>query len=229
MKWKTLSAEQAKSLVSQWNGVFDVQLSDELLVALRKELIGAAHEIYDKLGLVQGKRIDNHQYKFDLEYGISIYRILNEKYNFNATLASDDLIWRHLSVCVVPDLVYLRHGNNEERIWKRSNRIWLKSLWWYIYLSWQGNYEDTYEVLQMNSTDYIMHLVERSGEYGYRVELCRSIIKYNNKIRKENNVPQDTFKKVMKLSTARIKVVEPSLMDGGEEAYVKELFEYFGA
>jgi hypothetical protein len=35
------------------------------------------------------------------------------------------------------------------------------------------------------------------------------------------------FRKVMKLNTARAKVIEPTLVEGGEEAYAEELFNYF--
>ena len=41
--------------------------------------------------------------------------------------------------------------------------------------------------------------------------------KYDNKI----------FRQVMVLNTAKTQIVEPLLMTGGIETYVRELFEYF--
>ena len=148
---------------------------------------------------------------------------------------------------VFPDLVHSRYPGavkksadgtaekinvNEERFWKTRRRIYLKVLWWYIYLSVQtddnGN-EDldrTVDILKDNSTDEIVQIVERSGTAGYRVDLYRAMMKYYSLHR--DIYDNKKFRQVMVLNTARSQIIEPSLMDGGVQTYVRELFEYFG-
>ena len=101
-------------------------------------------------------------------------------------------------------------------------------MWWYIYLSIQN--EDscdlklTLKVLERNTTDEIVQLVERSGTAGYRVEVYREIMKYYSEHR--DKYDNSAFRKVMVLNTAKTKVVEPALIEGGVSEYVKELFNY---
>ena len=38
---------------------------------------------------------------------------------------------------------------------------------------------------------------------------------------------KDIFRKTMKLNTARVQVIEPALVDGGERQYVDDLYNYF--
>lgn len=168
-------------------------------------------------------------YEYDLLFGINMYECLKEKYKISERQASQDGIWMFLSVEVIPDIVYLRwKGLNENRFYKESRRIWLKTLWWYIHLSWQGSSIATLEILKDNSTDDVVQLVERSGNKGYRVELYREIMKNYSRISEnEKGRKNQLFRKVMKLNTARTRVVEPSLTSGGEKQYVKELFDYF--
>ena len=151
----------------------------------------------------------------------------------------------YLCVNVFPDIVHQRYPGskiktkeevkdlnvNEDRFWKSKRRIYLKVLWWYIYLSLQfdkNEKEDfnlTYKILLNNTTDEVVQLVERAGSAGYRVDVCREIMNYYylNRDKYDNK----TFRKVMVLNTARTKVVEPLLVHGGFKAYVKELFDYF--
>ena len=154
-------------------------------------------------------------------------------------------MWIYLCVKVFPDLIHNRYPGhklktelgviqrniNEERFWKTRRRIYLKVLWWYVYLSLQfseDGREDlskTYEVLKDNSTDEIVQIVERSGSAGYRVDVYRALMKYyaDNRDRYDNK----RFRQVMVLNTAKTQIVEPLLMAGGIEEYIKELFEYF--
>ena len=84
----------------------------------------------------------------------------------------------------------------------------------------------TYRILENNTTDEVVQLVERAGSAGYRVDVCRVLMKYYylNRSKYDNKI----FRKVMVLNTARSKVVEPTLVNGGAIGYVKELFDYFG-
>lgn len=168
-------------------------------------------------------------YDYDLLFGIKMYESLSNKYKMSERLASQDGVWMFLSIELIPDIVYRRwKGLNESRYYKESRRIWLKTLWWYIHLSWQGTIDSTYEILKDNNTDDLVQLVERSGSKGYRINLYREIMRNYSQIKEsEKGRKNQLFRKVMKLNTARARVVEPALTNGGEKQYVKELFDYF--
>jgi hypothetical protein len=227
IKWKSISKDEAKKTLNNWDGESTVSLEVDY-ENLRTELIAASNEVFSLLGINKEKKIQRNEYKFDLYFGMKMYELLSIKNDLNVRLASDDGLWRYLSVIVIPDIVLTRWGLNEGRFWRDSRRIWLKTLWWYIYLSWQGSSEETIEVLKNNTTDDVVQLVERSGPSGYRVELSRNIMKYYGQLDEERKGrSKELFRRVMKLNTARTKIIEPSLFHGGEEAYVKELFESF--
>lgn len=166
-----------------------------------------------------------NSYSFDLHMGMILYRELNENYFFNERLAAQDEIWRYLSLEVFPDLVFERFGVNEQRFYKGSRRIWLKSIWWYIHLSWQGTEEETFDTLKDNSADEILQLLDRSGSGGYRVDLTRELMR-QYKLNVSSKVPR-LFRRVLKLNTARLNMIEPSLVEGGIEKYVTDLYNYF--
>lgn len=219
MKWRTLSKSEAKLVMERWNGYGKVVVEEILEYKdIRTSLKDCASNLEVSLG----------QYEFDLNFAVKLYDVLTNRHGLDPRSASDDGIWRYLSIQIVPDIVEQRWGLHEGRFWKESRRIYLKTLWWYIYLSWQGDLDTTYKALQSNTTDEIMQLVERSGPSGYRVELCREIMGYysqmDNQLKKRSS---NLFRRVMKLNTARSKVIEPSLGLGGEQDYVKELFMYF--
>jgi len=134
-----------------------------------------------------------------------------------------------ISVKVIPDLTYLRYpaksetgakNINKKRFYSETRRIWIKSLWWYVFLAWQGTREQTYEVLKDNSIDNINKFIETPGR-GYRLTLYRALMaEYSNR-------PHNTkyFAGVTKLNNAKCKTLTPSLMVGGEDAYVSGLFD----
>lgn len=156
-----------------------------------------------------------------------MYETLNSKYGMNVRLASTPGVWRYISVAVVPDLVEKRYGiDHQDRFWKKSKRLWLRVLWWYIYLSWQGTAQQTFSILKDNSTDEILQLVDRCGRGGYRVELYRAMMKKNSELDPAERRKKGLFRKLMVLNTARVQVIEPALSDGGEEGYVDSLCEY---
>ena len=172
--------------------------------------------------------LENNRYKVDLFFGLQMYVILKSKYGMNIRTASNSGIWRFLSVCVVPDIVKKRYGiDHPDRFWKKPKRIWLRVLWWYIHLSWQGNLIETNRILKDNSTDEILQLVDRCGKDGYRVDLYREIMKKNSELDKNERRKKQLFRKMMVLNTARVQVLEPELTLNGRRGYVDRLCDYF--
>ena len=123
-----------------------------------------------------------------------------------------------------------RWGKGAEiRYYKQSGRIWLKTIWWYIHLSWQGDYKSTIQILKNNTTDQILQLVDRSGTKGYYVEVYRLIMYYYWVARRINpSVGEAEFRRIMTLHTAMCKTIEPGLCESGEDGYVRMLFERLG-
>lgn len=223
--WKSISKKEAENLFNNLD--FQNLIIDEGFAELRNNLLHSFDKILEE-GDMSRNEIKGNLYELDLKFGMEVYQLLTFKYSLKERQASDDGIWRHLSTSVVPDLVELRWGNNPQRFYLESRRIWLKVLWWYIHLSWQGNPEETLKVLKDNTSDEVVQLVERSGSNGYRIELYRDIMLYYGNIPKERKKRSNQiFRRVMKLNTARSKVVEPLLVEGGTKMYVKELFDYF--
>ena len=174
------------------------------------------------------RKAGNFAYLTDLLFGLKCYRILNEKYGMTVRQASTAGIWRYISMIVAPEVIELRYGlDHPDRFWKKSKRLWFRVLWWYIYLSWQGDEEKTYEVLKNNTTDEILQLVDRAGKGGYRVELYREIMRTIARQDQEEWKKKKMFRKIMVLNTARVQVIEPALVDGGEPRYVEDLCDYF--
>ena len=96
------------------------------------------------------------------------------------------------------------------------------------HLSWQGDEESTREILKDNSTDEILQLVDRCGRDGYRVDLYREIMKQYAEMDVTERRKDQVFRKMMVLNTAKVQVIEPALVDGGEIKYVDDLCVYFG-
>lgn len=179
----------------------------------------------EKEAFLKDEKKKINSYDFDLHMGLILYRLLKEEYGFNERLAAQDEVWRYLSLEVFPDLVYERFGMNDQRFYKGTRRIWLKSIWWYIHLSWQGTEEETFEILKDNSADEILQLLDRSGSGGYRLELTREIMR-QYRFHVNSRIPQ-LFRRILKLNTARLNMIEPSLVEGGVETYVADLYNYF--
>lgn len=220
--WKTLSKSEAAKIMLLWKSdEVPTPNFDEKYTGLREKLLTAEKETIEQIKKYPKKS----DYYHDLLFGLELYEILINDFNFTQRDASNDEIWIYLSIKVIPDIVYTRWGITEARYYKQSRRIWLKTIWWYIHLSWDENKEKTFNLLKNNTTDEIVQLVERIGPKGYRIELTREIMKQLNS--KTNGFNRVLFRKIMKLNTARLKVVEPSLTIGGVKQYVKELIDYF--
>lgn len=161
---------------------------------------------------------------YDVKVGLALFRVLTEA-GMDIRTAADDGWWRFLSLKVLPDLVKSRwDGAPPVRFWKGRSRIWLRAMWWTVYLTWQDSEEGTREILEGVTTDTVVQLVERPGKGGFRVDLTRMIFK----MRQLRKPSQDQFRAIMKLNTAQIVLKEPLLCEGGLFGYVDALFADVG-
>lgn len=200
----------------QADAVTPIQPREEF-TELRNQLIVARNEIFEQHGLDNANKLD---YQFDLMFGLRVYEILNEQIGFTNRTATNDDVWRYLSICVIPDIVHSRWSLNADHFYKTPRRIWLKAIWWYIHLAWRGNAEETYEILKENTTDTVLQLVERPG-IGYYVPMYREILLQYADV---EDTSREVFRRVLKLNTARLVTTSPELVEGGIPAYVKDLF-----
>ena len=256
MEWKVLSKMDASSATGTWQHMSKDAFTD-MVASWREKLNEDVPEEYQDLRREVLEAYDNAKHKVrdneefrkkkdyftDLFFAIDFYEIM-KKNDFSLRMASNDQVWMYLCVIVFPDIVHDRYKGtkvktdngivekniNEERFWKTRRRIYLKVLWWYIYLSMQidengsDDIDTTIRILKDNSTDEIVQIVERSGIAGYRVDVYRELMKYYSENR--DRYDNAAFRKVMVLNTAKTKVVEPDLIEGGVQIYVKELFEF---
>lgn len=201
--------------------VTPIDLNDDWM-ALREELIGARDSIFEEYGFDRSQKLE---YSFDVLFGLKLFQILNKQSGFGLRQASDDNIWRFLSVRVVPDVVHSRFNLSEDHYYRMSRRIWLKTIWWYVYLAWTGEENSTWELLKHDTTDTILQLVERPG-LGYYRNVDHEILIQITKYRKDGGSDATTiFREVLKLNTARLTTTSPELIDGGVQAYVKSLYD----
>ena len=229
-----LSFAEAKSIIDGYDSMSDTEFGDQV----------QHWSLFDSSGNLIN-------YNLDLEVGIALYEELNPKAGFNIIVANDDDFWRYISVRVMPDLTFIRYPNQssdveiiqqnipglsyaigiktekdsirlkKKRFYSHTRRIWLKTLWWYIHLGWQGSSEKTYKTLQNNGTNIISHFIERPGR-GYRTTLFRDMLYAYSKLPEQKD---STFRAAAKLNLAKCVSVEPALTEGGEKTYAKALFE----
>ena len=183
MDWKELKRDDAAELYDGYcrGERFDV---DSHYLELQQELRDIFQESLDALHIsADDIARKNYSYQIDLNFGIKMYSLLNDKYEMDVRTAANGDVWRYLCTCVVPDLVEKRYGiDHPDRFWKKTRRLWLRTLWWYIYLSWQGTELATIKTLKDNTTDEILQLVDRCGSGGYRVSLYRELMKKNGEL-----------------------------------------------
>ena len=229
MKWESMAVKSAVRAVTRMKEgtVPEFELKANYL-RMQQRIHEAWAEANAELKAQGGK--SGFEYARDLNFGLRLYRIFSRgEFAMSPRIAADLGIWRFISIKVVPDLIKERWPKVEswdDRFYKKTNRVYLKVLWWYIYLSWQGDEELTYERLKDNSEDTIAQLVERSGAHGYNPGLYREIMRQFY-LREKNRGNMDVFRKVMKLHTARIQTRQPELLPGGIGQYVEELYDYF--
>lgn len=218
-----LSDTAFDDLVMQWE-INSVEGFDESYLDLRNNVI-AEYKQYKNAS----------DYELDIRIGLCLYEELSlQKNAFTNVLANDDDIWRYLSCKVFPDITHRRyppteknkasgHRLNTKRFYEHTRRIWVKTLWWYIHLSWQGNAQSTYDVLKKFGVDTISQLIERPGK-GYRLPLYRALMKEYADL-KDTNITSNQFNKIQKMNLVNCRSVEPALSEGGEVGYVKRLLE----
>ncbi|TGB03507.1 hypothetical protein [Halobacillus salinus] len=228
--WKEMSRKEAdKRFEEMVNNGFEPKLrKNQFDAPLRDHLIAMHNEILEEFSLNE-ESLNKKTYLYDLQFALRLYNLLiSDDFQMSVQSASSDGVWRYISLNIIPDIVHTRWGSNDNRFYKQPRRIWVKTLWWYIFLSWQGSVRETESILRSNTTDDLVQLVERAGANGYRVSLSREIMKYYGQIPSDSDLrSRNLFRKVMKLNTAKTSTLEPELIDGGIEAYVRDLFENF--
>ena len=175
------------------------------------------------------------KYMTDTLFGLKIYDYFRNKDWFNLRTAANDNFWRYISVGVIPNIVAKRWGTNKDNyFWKQSNRLWPKTTWWYIHLTWHNSLEETRNILldKRFNSDTIQGLVERTGKKGTFVDVYReivyqySLLDYNTivKFKKQLSGGSDNlFRAIMRLNTARNLVTDPCLTKGGVYGYVSSI------
>ena len=239
MDYKLLKKEDALKIITDYDNKNDLEFDDMVshwkkhdietelspeYQAIRNQLV----DVFDKTLASNGGKMD---YSIDLNIGLKIYELLPCNKDFTIKDANNDDIWRYLSVIVIPDLTYLRKPEPEQeikdtngrishkRFFSHKRRIWIKTLWWYVFLSWQGTLEKTRKILADNGVDNINKLIETPGK-GYRVELYRKMM-YEYYITRPHKVSD--FPKMTQLNNARCLSVIPELTAGGLSCYVLQL------
>ena len=169
---------------------------------------------------------NDYKYKIDMAVGLALYGFLR-KHGFNEVYAETDDWWRFVSIKLCPDLTYQRYPRegevriNRKRFYDHPRRIWLKTLWWYVHLCWQGSVEATKAVLAEMGTDAISQIIERPGR-GYRPEVSRVIAA---KCAAESAwCGAKPFQKVMARNSVYCATFEPTLFAGGVEGYADRIF-----
>ena len=228
MNWKELDRESGENIFNDYCDKGIITCPQEYM-PLRNDICSLFYEALSEIGISAAEiSRKNYSYQVDYIFGLKLYSLLNDKYGMSVRDASNASVWRYLCVCVVPDIVDARYGKQHpDRFWKKPKRLWFRVLWWYIYLSWQGDEEKTKEVLKDNSTDEILQLVDRCGRGGYRVDLYRELMLQRSCMDPDEKNKNKKFRKVMVLNTARVQTIEPGLVSGGEKEYVSGLYNYF--
>lgn len=236
IRYQKLSFSEAKRIVTEYDNYSDAEFVDlenhwkaydvsndtfdSSYEELRQKLIKVFN---DTLIETDGKM----NYLLDLRVGLALYDAMPLGKGFSYIQANDNDIWRYLSLKVFPDITYLRYPTpeqggiriNHKRFYSHTRRIWLKTLWWYIYLSWQGNIDKTFIVLESNGIDNINKLIETPGR-GYRVDLFRQMMLEYHRSRPHR---VKDFAAFTKLNNAKCVSVEPALTNGGIEKYAQQL------
>lgn len=216
-----MSAAAFDDLTSKWSNYIVDDFSFEY-EELRNKIIAVYKDAKPKGG-----------YETDLRVGLALYNELSPENGFTYVMASDDDIWRYLSCKVFPDITYERYPTpekeikekgghlNHKRFYSHTRRIWIKTLWWYVFLAWQGSADRTYEVLKGFGTDTISDLIERTGQ-GYRIALYRRLMEAYSYV---ENKSSDMFNSIQKQNLVDCRTVEPALVKDAEKGYVETLFK----
>lgn len=218
----------------RYNAYFETktirELNDEY-AQLREEILN----IYYKF-----KQFKN--YEFDYRFAVDFYILMNGKKSFRSLSTNYDY-WRFICLDVAPEVIDYRHPienpiieSTKEYYFNKNLRMYFPTLYWYVHLSWQGTREETLKVLEENSTDTIMNLVERPGKKGISIDLYRKIMYYYYHVDKKQRKILDTFdnksyslfRKIMILHMSKSNTILPDKYREGIDGYVRMLFASFG-
>lgn len=234
MNYKKLTKAQAKEFADNIDAMPEAAFHD-LEAKWQKYVVddfdSAYSDLRRKVIAVYQESKPNGGYVIDVNIGLCLYNELSAANGFTNVLANDDDVWRYLSCVVFPDITYFRyppskkdveegHKINPKRFYAHTRRIWLKTLWWYIHLSWQGSEKATREVLKDLGTDTISDFIERTGK-GYRLKVYRELIKAYSGIEKKSS---NLFNKIATQNRVNCTTVEPALTRNAEPGYVAQLF-----
>lgn len=230
---KTLNRSESQIAMKEWISNYpELPVVEEDYIKMREEIQSFNQRVREECP----KELTKKDYFVDAHIGILLYDYLWKQPGFNLRAAANDDFWRYLSLKVVPDVVAARWGkDNESHYWSKPARIWLRSIWWYVHLSWQGDMMTTARVLEAPcfSTDSILNLEERTGRKGTFIAVYRYIMYYYSHVpervlndfnKKTKSQQDDLFRVVMKINTAKAMVIDPALYLGGEKEYVRALF-----
>ena len=237
MIWKRMSSTEAIKAVS----TLEKKSSDEFHAIVEEwkngkfsdTVDGEYREIREKIFAEYERYKNKSGYEIDLRVGLALYELfLSDEYKLNPIYANDDDIWRYLSVKVFLDVTYLREPSSDrfgvyfshDRVYKHTKRIWIKQLWWWIHLAWQGDVDSTYEVLKKYGSGRISQVLERAGK-GYRIDVTRKLLKKMSERTTQSKVSQDDFRALMMLYYAKMFVVEPTLVDGGIDSFLDKILD----
>ena len=234
MKIKLLNTVVASQLLENWDGISIEQLDNDYQ-QLRDQLVNLHDELIAKY-----EAMSQQPYIHDLYFGVYLKDFLDRQPWFNLRLAANIGFWRYLSVVVIPDVVNSRWPKDSaDHYWKKPSRIWLRSIWWWAFLGWQGDVGSTIGLLcrPVFNTDSILNMCERTGRKGTLVEMYKQILKtyasleedkiiaYNRKTKKDSDT---LFRGVMRQNSMEILLKEPTLCDRGVIGYVESLFKALG-
>lgn len=228
---KKMTKAQAKEFVDSIDKMADVAFED-LTAQWHSHSISIENSDYEEIRkkvTEAYEKAKNDAYNIDLNVGVCLFEVLNPDTGFTLVMANDDDIWRYLSCKIFPDITYERYPKpakddirlNKKRFYLHTRRIWLKTLWWYIFLSWQGDSDKTKAVLKDFGTDTISDFIERTGQ-GYRVSLYRELMRMYSKVENKSSY---LFNVIQKQNLVNCRTVEPGLVEGAERGYIDSLFK----
>lgn len=232
MNWRSLVKDMPKRAFQELcetyvDGVanFDLNGNDRDFRDIRRHLL--QYDV-EARAAAEGKR--NAAYVYDLEFGLRMYKLFSE-HGFGIWQAADNGVWAFISIRIIPDIVFKRLGGfNEERFYKRNWRIWLKDLWWYIYIT-ESDAEGEFDIeasrslLSDGSQDGMFLLLDHS-KGGFRPSVYHELMCQYSQLLKTIEIPdkrEDFFRRVLLEHQIKSSVVDPILEN--EAVYVKSLFD----
>lgn len=164
---------------------------------------------------------------------IYIYVFLSSNFSFSEKDVNNDKFWRFISCTVLPEAIYKLTRSDEKRLYLGKNKQnFICKLWLFINLVWQGNEQDTEDVLDddnvwdNNAINILIKYFEQSRLYRpiiYR-RLANGILKHSEfnypRMRRLYDIqPLDLF--LQKLTVYSTKII-PELYDGGVDGFLDD-------